>query len=741
MTLGRARAFASRINLPLWLIFLAGAAFAARYSLRVTEWAVMTDELQHVKLGVSVADTLNPLPRIHGAPIGAYGQLYPLLTAPAYALFDMPTAFRVIHGLNAVIMASTAIPAYMLARRVVDWRPAAWLVAALTVVVPWMAMSNIVMTEVAAYPAFVWAALAIHATVIRQNWRRDLLALVAIFVAVLARTQFLVLAVALPVVVVAHETGWALLAPGEGPRGRRLVVALRRAVVQHWLLAAVTAIGLLATVTNVTNRLLGNYSGTVSGDVFPAGTASYMKDLTAVVGVAVGVIPVVLAIGWALSAVLRPSDRRGHAFATLLVVVAAATTVQVSSFLVRFAGVTQDRYEFYVVPLVFVGMAACLLDSRRRWIGVAIATVAFAWVSTKSSFRTDAGRPYFGSPEIFFNNVLHGRSQWLGHFVGKPDLSPRWVILIATLGLGAALVLALVRLRSVRSMHLVIGAAFAAALIFCVSETAYSSKRFAERATTPATLAGRDWVDSRLPPGAHAAMLPGDVNQRPTGEPVFLDGYVQTANWWWVEFWNKRLTRAYQYFGTPPGGTPFEVPPLELDRATGALTPQMSTPYVVVSASDDQMRLRGTTVYHGIPFADLELLKTQTPARADWVTSGLPASGWTRGGKEFRLRLFGGAGYSGHRRVVRITLDSVPEMRDDREVTISGPGRSVRGTVRANTFRTITAPVCMGAGAHTDLVVRVHGKSAVSYVPTGPVGLHVSRITAGPPGPKCTPAT
>jgi len=45
-------------------------------------------------------------------------------------LFDMPTAFKVAHVLNGLLLASTAIPAYLLARSAALPRAAAYGVAA-----------------------------------------------------------------------------------------------------------------------------------------------------------------------------------------------------------------------------------------------------------------------------------------------------------------------------------------------------------------------------------------------------------------------------------------------------------------------------------------------------------------------------------------------------------------------------------------------------------------------------------
>ena len=72
-------------------------AFIASYTSRVTGWYVMTDELQHVKLSLSIWEELSLAPRVRGAEIQAYSQLYPLLTAPFFGLLDMPAGFDAVH--------------------------------------------------------------------------------------------------------------------------------------------------------------------------------------------------------------------------------------------------------------------------------------------------------------------------------------------------------------------------------------------------------------------------------------------------------------------------------------------------------------------------------------------------------------------------------------------------------------------------------------------------------------------
>ena len=73
------------------------------------------------------------LPRPRRATPAAYSVVYPLLISPAYALFDsLPDAYAAAKTINALCMSLAAIPAYLLARRVLA--PPLSLVAALLTV-------------------------------------------------------------------------------------------------------------------------------------------------------------------------------------------------------------------------------------------------------------------------------------------------------------------------------------------------------------------------------------------------------------------------------------------------------------------------------------------------------------------------------------------------------------------------------------------------------------------------------
>src|SRR5436305_12909763 len=101
--------------LALWLVC---AAIVGAVTGRVADWFVMTDELLYERLALSVDRLHSPVPHVHGVVIGSINQLYPLLLASIFASRTVAQGLQLAHVLNAFVMVSAAIPAYLLARRV-----------------------------------------------------------------------------------------------------------------------------------------------------------------------------------------------------------------------------------------------------------------------------------------------------------------------------------------------------------------------------------------------------------------------------------------------------------------------------------------------------------------------------------------------------------------------------------------------------------------------------------------------
>src|SRR5947207_4814178 len=337
--------------LALWL---AAACGLQLLTTRVADWFVMTDELLYERLAISIGRS--PLPRVHGSLVPSIDQLYPLLVAPAFGARLVPDSLHAAHFLNAFVICSACIPAYLLVRRVSGRAAAAWFVAVATLCVPWLVLSSFLLTEVAAYPAFLWAVYALEVASDDPSWRHDVLALLGIALAVLARTQFVVLLVVLPVVLLALEG--------------RAAPTRHRTLAWAYGLLAVGAVVLLAT--GRTASALGTYGSTLGGNLLPTDSGRSFAEHAAVVALGLGILPFVVGVAWLLANAVH---RNG--FAVLATVTVFALMLEVTVFDLRFGGgIVRDRYLFYVAPLVFAGLACALVDAPwPRWSLVAPAAL------------------------------------------------------------------------------------------------------------------------------------------------------------------------------------------------------------------------------------------------------------------------------------------------------------------------------------------------------------------------------
>ncbi len=594
----------ARPSVGVVAIVAGSAALLAMGTSRVKEWAVMTDELLYAKLAQHIGETGSPLPVLHGDHVGFLGVVYPILLAPFYGGLDPVAAFDAAHVVNAVLFASTAIPAYLLGRRLV---PTGWAlaVALLVVAVPWAVNGAFVMSEAAAYPVFLWAVLACHAALAEPSPRRDALAIGGLALAFFTRPQFLFLAAVLPLA--------ALVVAGP-----------RRALERHRLLAGACAAALLVVVPlaalGQADRLLGDYGVTATqGSLLPFG------------GVEVGGDPSRRGRGRARRRPLPARRRLGvlepprqpsvrlRAFAVLTAISLPLLALETGSFDVRFGGggVIRDRYAFYLAPLLLLATAACLREERLPLPGIAAATVFFAATVALADFEPVAGL-WVDSPQSVLNGVIHDESAGLpaGVFVAVCG------VLLGAICLGLAWI---PRPAAAAAVGLAVFA-------FCGSTAGYAFERLLT-SNTPAGIPVtgqervKDWVDRAVS---------GSVGLLPF--PVSRDWGYSAVLWWESELWNERVTRNLV---TPDGTwtyTPFPSQTIRLDFASGRFAgTEYAPPYVLASGTDSRFGLAGSQAAANL---GLVLLAADRPYRALWATRGLEVDGWTRPGKPSILRVY-----------------------------------------------------------------------------------------------------
>lgn len=325
----------------------ATAVRAALALLGPAPW-ILPDELIYAELGRSLLESGGFQLREESFSALSFGPLYPIVTAPAYAL-PAPLAYLVVKLLNAFLFSAAAIPAYLLAQRLLS-RRLALTAAALAVVVPSGVYTTKVMTESIAYPAFLLALLAMTVAVERPSARTQMVALAAIALATLTRAQMVVLLPAFVTAIVLTSVVHA----------RREDVA--RSVGRFkatWIgLALLVAAAAAATLSRGA-ELLGRRS-----DLFDqlrlAETPRMLLYHVAELDLYLAVIPAVAAAALVRAAFARKASPQLRTFGTLFGSVSGWLFALVAVFATRPEPVLQlfDRYLFYLVPPALIALLA-----------------------------------------------------------------------------------------------------------------------------------------------------------------------------------------------------------------------------------------------------------------------------------------------------------------------------------------------------------------------------------------------
>jgi hypothetical protein len=369
----------SRPGFALAAIVLAGTIAYGALGSQLRGPSVFADELIYMDATRSVADGHRPVER--DRPYGR-GLLYPVVAGPVFALAPNDRdGYIALKWLNAFLFSLTAMPAYLLARRVVG-RRSSIAVAALSVAAPSALYSGMVLTESIAYVTGTLALLAIALALEQPTPRRQLAALGAVVLAALARPQHATLVLAFPLGLALR---WLVTSPAARPDLR----ALRRL----WPAAAAAGAAVVVAVAAfASGRLsLKDYQDVwTSYDVLAVLKWSWytLADLT----LYLAVVATVLAPAVCLE--LWHGGRRGRradaAFLGLWLSATLVTVLVVAAFSSASFGFSRlhDRYLFYVVPLWLIVPAVWLergLRASRAMLaaGAALAVAVLATLPTK----------------------------------------------------------------------------------------------------------------------------------------------------------------------------------------------------------------------------------------------------------------------------------------------------------------------------------------------------------------------
>lgn len=438
---------------------------------------------------------------------------------------DLEGAYPWFKLVNALFWALTAIPIYLLARRLLsEW----WsvLAAGLAVAIPSSISVGTVMTE---SMAFFTAAVALYATMLaleRPTWRRQTLLLATIAVAFLARSQLGVLYV-----------GW-LLALGlhwwTSPAARTSVRKLWPSMLP---LAGVVAVLVARVAAGSSPRdSLGAYWELWRG-YSPAGVTKWFVYHLADFELYLAVIP--FAVTPIVLARLVRQGRAGSivdsAYASLFVAANVTGLLVVAAFTSTPWGYDRlhDRYGFYLLPLWLVVFAIWLADGLPRplvatavGVGVALvlpAVLPFAQLANEAGIDTVPGALWVWIQE---QSGGYGRSAL------------------------ALFVVALLVAMLVVPRRLGLAVAGAVACVFLVTG-ALAWERLVD-APEDAVFAGgleRSWVDAAVPENARVTKLYLDT---PCGTAVERHALFLT------EAFNASVDRAAYVGDSTPDGLPIE---------------------------------------------------------------------------------------------------------------------------------------------------------------------------------------
>ena len=652
-----------RVPAWAWLAVLVAGSIVLRAWLgsRMPAPFIFTDELQYQENARSLAAGEGI--EVRGEPYGVVSVLYPLLLAPAYALFDsLPDAYGAARTINAIVMSLAAIPAYAIARRVLPFR---WSIAAavLAVSVPSMAYTGTLMSENAFYPAFLFAAWALVRMLDEPSVARQLLLLGACGVVTLVRVQGLA-------VVLAALTA-PLLSRFLARRPLRPFLPLYAVVIGGGVLVVAAQLARGASLSS----LFGAYAVVGEESYDWVDVARFAFWHLAELDLYVGVLP--LAAFLLLAALARGLEPRIQELLVATAALAFWTILVVAAFASRFAGAIVERNMFVVAPLLFTALLVWVHRGAPR-------PAAAATVVAAVSAALPALIPYDRFLQLKVrSDTLAIVPLWnVQDEVGLPRLDD--------VVLAAGVLAALAFLFLPRGWLLALPAAvlgYFALATYSVQIGEHGMEVAARGALFQGIGGQRDWLDR--------AVGDEDVAVLYTG---LQDRFTVLQN----EFFNRSVGRVYTTSGPMDGGLPET--PVTIDEDTGEVRRADGTVVRVRYAlTDGSVALDGTPVARD-PRLPLTLYRTNGSLISTTQVTGVYNDQWS--GPEVtyrRLRCRGGT--------LTVTLESDPGLFDQAQQVEATTSRR-RGATTSSSIAWIRVP----PGERVELSIRLLPEKGVCTV-------------------------
>ncbi len=520
VTAARARALA--LPAAVWVAAIVACSIVVRAALggRMAAPWIMVDEIVYSELAKNIAAHGQFL--VRGVPSNGYGFVYPLLIAPAWRIFgSIPAAYTAAKTINAVLMSLTAIPAYLLARRLLQPR-LALLAALLSVLVPSMLYTGMLMTENAFYPLFVLAAYLLVRMLERPSALLQVALLAVCAIAFECRAQAVALFAA-----IASAPFLLALVERQPFRG-----AIRRFAVLYGILAGGAALAVLGTVARGRSplTLLGAYRAAATSSYTVSGVAHFFLYHVAELDLYLGILPFAALV--ALWLAPRQSSPAGRAFAAASLSVSLWLLAEVSAFAsASYVNRIEERNMFYLAPFALIALLALaqegLVTRARRPLLLAAAVAGVLpffipytrFITTSAVSDTFALLPWWWAQD---------------HLIHLPQV--RYAALAVSLA-AAALFLSLPR------RYALVLPALVALYFLATSVVVEDGRHGIHKATVGSLYAGiqsphPDWIDRAVGRNASVAVL---WTEMPSPYPV-----------WENEFFNRSVRTVYDVGDTQP---------------------------------------------------------------------------------------------------------------------------------------------------------------------------------------------
>jgi hypothetical protein len=507
------------------LALLVGGSTLLRFwggSLVPTPW-ITPDEMIYAAHGRSLWATGHF--RLLGHPSEFLSLVYPALAGLPLSLGNLERGYHALKLLQALVMSLTAVPVYLWARSLAS-RGWAVVAAALTLAIPGLAFSGLVMTEVAFYPIVLLAAFGLARALERPTVGRQAVLVAACVAAAMTRLQAFVL---LPVIVTAALID-ALLR-------RRLRPALALAPAAGGLLAfALAWAGWRLRHGGPLSRVFGGYepAGQIHYGVGDAARfAVYHYADVVILTAAVPVAALVVLLG------LREQSPALRAYAATAAALCLWIPAEVGVFASQHVGLLAERNMLPLAPVLFVGLAAWLgLGAPRPPVATAVAVLLPLALLLALPVRRFVGTEAF--PDAF--TLLP-----LIRLADRPH-PPNVHVLLVVAGAVAVAAFAFLPRQALALLPATLFVFFASSSVATTREIERRDRYLESISTGPY----HRWIDRR----AH-------------GPTAFV--YIGEANWpgpWENVFWNRRVTTVYDLLTARiPGGIPEEsIGPLEDGR-------------------------------------------------------------------------------------------------------------------------------------------------------------------------------